>query len=119
VEFAPGAQPTPWPVGSHGGFNATYYFVRWQADLIVPPRVPLGQPPAAPLRARIYAVSSVRALRQGECGERFWRMLSNESLQLTSARSTDAVTVEWLERAQAGILVRRLESRLPAAALGR
>jgi hypothetical protein len=71
VEFAPGAQPTPWPVGSHGGFNATYYFVRWQADLIVPPRVPLGQPPAAPLRARIYAVSSVRALRQGECGERF------------------------------------------------
>jgi len=71
VEFAPGVQPVSWPVGSHGGYNGTYYFVRWEAELIVPPRVPLGEPPAAPPRARVHAVDSIRALRQGECGERF------------------------------------------------
>jgi hypothetical protein len=70
VEFVPGAAPAAWPPGTAGGYNATYYFVRWQADLIDPPRVPLGEPPAAPLRARVYAVKSMRALRPGECGER-------------------------------------------------
>ena len=71
VEFAPGAQPRSWAVGSRGGYNASYYFVRWQADPILPPRVRLGQPPAAPLRARVHKVQEVRALTQGECGERF------------------------------------------------
>lgn len=70
VEFVPGAEPTPWPRGTSGGYNASYYFVRWEADLIVPPRVQLGQPPSAALRARVSAVTSVRALRAGECGER-------------------------------------------------
>ena len=69
VEFARGAEPAAWPPGTPGGYNASYYRVRWRAELIVPPRVPLGQPPAAPLRARVYAVQSVRALQPGECRE--------------------------------------------------
>ena len=71
VEFAQGAQPNNWPVGSRGGYNASYYFVRWQADLIVPPRVPLGQSPTVPPRVRVHAIRGVRALHQGECGEHF------------------------------------------------
>lgn len=70
VEFVPGAEPATWPRGTAGGYNAAYYFVRWQADLILPPRVPLGKPPAGPLLARVHAVTAVRALRPGECGER-------------------------------------------------
>ena len=70
VEFVPGAEPSAWPLGTAGGYNASYYFVRWEAEFIAPPRVPLGQPAAAPLRVRVNAVQSVRALRRGECGER-------------------------------------------------
>lgn len=71
VAFAPGAAPREWPQGAHGGFNATYYFVRWRVDLARPPRVPLGQASATLPRATVREVKELRALRPGECGEQF------------------------------------------------
>jgi hypothetical protein len=44
---------------------------------------------------------------------------ANVSLQLTSARTTEVIAVEWLESAQTCILVSRLDSRPLAAELGR
>jgi hypothetical protein len=71
VEFVRGAAPRTWPPGTHGGFNASYYYARWRAELIPPPKVPIGQAPAAPLHARVSEVVELRALRPGECGEQF------------------------------------------------
>lgn len=46
-------------------------------------------------------------------------LLSNVSLQLTSARSREAIAVEWLDGAQKSILVSRMENRSLAAELQR
>ena len=45
--------------------------------------------------------------------------MSNESLQLTSARSCGAFVVEWLDGTQTCILVSRLDTRPLAAELRR
>ena len=45
--------------------------------------------------------------------------LPNETLQLTSARSKEAIAVEWLDSAQTCILVSRLARRPLAAELRR
>jgi hypothetical protein len=45
--------------------------------------------------------------------------LPNVSLQLTSARSKEAIAVEWLDGTQTYMLVSRLVSRSLATELGR
>jgi len=47
------------------------------------------------------------------------RATPNVSLQLTSAKSKEAIAVEWLASAQTSILVSRVASRSLAAELGR
>ena len=71
VAFAPGVEPREWPQGAHGGFNATYYLVRWRVDLERPPRVPIGQSPVTLPRAIVREIKELRALRAGECDEQF------------------------------------------------